>query len=77
MAISDFRKKKLLYVFSTFFGNTFVFFLPLFLCIKHKKVTSYQFHIIWCSYYLDVDNSGGIDDKEFSAAAEVKYQCLR
>jgi len=37
MAISDFRKKKLLYVFSTFF---------------------------------DVDNSGGIDDKEFSAAAE-------
>lgn len=35
--MSDFRKKKVLYVFSTFF---------------------------------DVDNSGGIDDKEFSAAAE-------
>merc|ERR1712071_449561 len=37
MAMSDFRRKKLLYVFSTFF---------------------------------DVDNSGGIDDKEFTAAAE-------
>jgi len=35
--MSDFRRKKLLYVFSTFF---------------------------------DVDNSGGIDDKEFTAAAE-------
>merc|ERR1711955_65786 len=37
MAMSDFRRKKLLYVFSNFF---------------------------------DVDNSGGIDDKEFTAAAE-------
>jgi Ca2+-binding EF-hand superfamily protein len=37
MAMSDFRRKKLLYVFSTFF---------------------------------DVDNSGGIDDKDFATAAE-------
>ena len=64
MAMSDFRRSKLVYVFKAFFG---LFTFP------HNTISINDviFSRRKTSPPIDVDNSGAIDQQDFRLAAEV------
>lgn len=65
MPISDFRKKKLLYVFNVFFGKIVLWY-------GIEKCNF--FNTFFLSFHSDVNQSGEIDKKDFELAIEVKCQ---
>jgi hypothetical protein len=64
MAMSDFRRNKLIYVFKAFFG------LFTFLITRFQLMMLSSF-VAKCFLPIDVDNSGAIDQQDFRLAAEV------